>query len=208
MIIKQTPNYTPGNGKFKACHKCQNLLTLDKFYVSKRDGVLSVCKECTATLGKEYRKRKPENAMSRKKRWRANPANKEKENAKWREYYYKNREHLKKKAKEYAKLNKEVKKIKRQEYMETDEYLSSYYKRKYNVSLEEVLELRTAQESRCAICYRHEEEVGKRLFLDHNHLTGKVRGLLCNHCNSLIGYAKEDADILESAIYYVHKHAV
>ena len=45
-----------------------------------------------------------------------------------------------------------------------------------------------------------------KLCVDHNHATGKVRKLLCHDCNTMIGKAKEDIQILESAINYLKKH--
>jgi len=45
----------------------------------------------------------------------------------------------------------------------------------------------------------------KRFAIDHDHQTGKVRGLLCGFCNALIGYAKDDISILKSAIKYLTK---
>ena len=46
----------------------------------------------------------------------------------------------------------------------------------------------------------------KNIHIDHNHKTNKIRGLLCNHCNSLIGMAKENTFILENAIKYLNKY--
>lgn len=43
--------------------------------------------------------------------------------------------------------------------------------------------LSDAQEQRCAICKKHESSFQKRLAVDHNHKTGRVRGLLCYRCN-------------------------
>ena len=43
------------------------------------------------------------------------------------------------------------------------------------------------------------------LMFDHDHSTGKLRGKLCNHCNSLIGYAREDEEVLCRAINYLRK---
>ena len=43
----------------------------------------------------------------------------------------------------------------------------------------------------------------KSLCIDHNHVTGKVRGILCKSCNLLIGNAKDNVDILKSAIVYL-----
>lgn len=42
------------------------------------------------------------------------------------------------------------------------------------------------QDGRCAICRKHQSELKRRLDIDHDHKTGKVRGLLCNYCNKTI----------------------
>jgi hypothetical protein len=63
-----------------------------------------------------------------------------------------------------------------------------------------------AQEGRCAICQKEPHEVAVRwntLCIDHNHGTGWIRGLLCLHCNALLGMAKDDPDLLLRAIYYL-----
>ena len=58
-----------------------------------------------------------------------------------------------------------------------------------------------ASDGTCDICERHEDEVG-RLRIDHDHETGKLRGLLCNHCNVGGGHYKEDPAILRKAADY------
>jgi hypothetical protein len=49
---------------------------------------------------------------------------------------------------------------------------------------------------------------GRTTHIDHNHKTGQVRGLLCSHCNFLIGNAKEDKFRLMQAINYLEKHDI
>jgi hypothetical protein len=46
--------------------------------------------------------------------------------------------------------------------------------------------LSDAQDQSCAICRKHESHFAKRLAVDHNHATGKVRGLLCYRCNKFL----------------------
>lgn len=82
---------------------------------------------------------------------------------------------------------------------------NKHYKKTYGITLEEYDQLLEAQGGGCAICGAKESTRGRRLGVDHNHETKKVRGLLCNHCNSLIGFAKDDTYILQQAIDYLRK---
>jgi Recombination endonuclease VII len=52
----------------------------------------------------------------------------------------------------------------------------------------------------CPICMRVQA-----LVLDHDHVTGKARGLLCTRCNLLLGAATDDEDILHRAVVYLRK---
>lgn len=83
--------------------------------------------------------------------------------------------------------------------------------RRYKITLLEYNQLREAQDYRCACCGRHETAVEQgrsktpdtALNVDHCHTTGKVRGLLCVNCNTLLGKSKDDISVLESAIRYL-----
>jgi hypothetical protein len=67
-----------------------------------------------------------------------------------------------------------------------------------------------SQGNACAICSTQDPTVGrrevKRFSVDHDHDTGKVRGLLCHKCNGVLGLADEKIDVLESAISYLKLH--
>ena len=52
-------------------------------------------------------------------------------------------------------------------------------KKKYNMTIEQYQEILEKQKGCCEICNR----LAKRLVVDHNHKTGKVRGLICDRCN-------------------------
>lgn len=66
--------------------------------------------------------------------------------------------------------------------------------------------LRIEQLGRCAICGTLEEDVpGKRLHLDHDHQSGRVRGLLCTNCNTGLGQFKDDPERLLAAIRYLRE---
>src|SRR3990167_3461436 len=63
------------------------------------------------------------------------------------------------------------------------------------------------QKGKCAICGKHQSEINKALFVDHNHETGKERGLLCYTCNAALGMFYDSPDNLESAINYLKERS-
>jgi hypothetical protein len=78
-------------------------------------------------------------------------------------------------------------------------------KSKYKISELELNEMFIIQDKSCKICKNKFDSISehKGLYIDHCHKNGKVRGLLCKSCNSLLGYAYDDIKILESAILYL-----
>lgn len=88
---------------------------------------------------------------------------------------------------------------------------NSHLKRNYNISLDDYLVMALNQEFKCAICKNPETSVDKKknkvrdLAVDHCHVTGKVRGLLCWKCNTSIGRLKDSIEILQNAIDYLKK---
>jgi len=57
-----------------------------------------------------------------------------------------------------------------------------------------------AQDGLCAICRL---ECSKSLAVDHDHKTGKIRGLLCKKCNMALGLLKDDIQLMSRAIEYL-----
>lgn len=85
----------------------------------------------------------------------------------------------------------------------------SNIKYKYGITWEEYQNLLLAQNYLCKICKSTETSTipgtnkPARLCVDHDHLTGKIRGLLCRNCNTAIGKFKENICLLEQAIKYL-----
>lgn len=77
-------------------------------------------------------------------------------------------------------------------------------KHKYGMSVEAFEAMRGEQNGLCKICSRIND--GKRLFIDHDHDTGRVRGLLCNPCNMAIGALREDPNLFAKALHYIGSH--
>ena len=84
------------------------------------------------------------------------------------------------------------------------------YSLKYNygISPEEYAKMLHAQGNSCFLCGRpHGESMAERLCVDHNHDTGKIRGLLCRRCNVGIGYLQEDHELIRRTADYVESHS-
>ena len=87
--------------------------------------------------------------------------------------------------------------------------------RKLGVSRDEYLAVLHGQMGACAICGSHERSVDstkpgsaktRGLHLDHDHKTGKRRGILCWNCNQTLGRVKDSTELLQSMIAYINKY--
>jgi ribosomal protein L37E len=74
--------------------------------------------------------------------------------------------------------------------------------RKFGITKEVVQDLMLQQKGVCAICGQTEPS-GKRLAVDHCHVNGTVRGLLCQNCNLGLGYFQDNTERMEKAIMYL-----
>ena len=77
------------------------------------------------------------------------------------------------------------------------------------MSLEDFDQMLEEQGGVCAICSESRWDAARnpeQPSVDHDHVTGKVRGLLCKHCNLILGYARDEAVILAKAIEYLDLH--
>jgi hypothetical protein len=76
----------------------------------------------------------------------------------------------------------------------------------YGVGLEWFDKLLESQGGRCALCGTDTPGGQGGFHVDHDHLTGKNRELLCHGCNVMLGFAKDSTEILQKAIDYLNKH--
>lgn len=115
-----------------------------------------------------------------------------------KKYYRENKKSINKKHKEYRDSHKA-------------ERRKQDLKNKYNITLNQYNKLVEDQKGVCEICKLPETRKGnnrkiKRLSVDHCHKTGKVRGLLCQKCNSVLGYVDENKSILNNMIIYLERN--
>ena len=86
-----------------------------------------------------------------------------------------------------------------------------HLKRRYNITPQEYETKLASQDYKCTICGKDASDNirGNKLdplHIDHCHTSGKLRDLLCHQCNSFLGHAKDNIEILQRAIDYLHKH--
>jgi len=102
--------------------------------------------------------------------------------------------------------NKEKKIAYYKEYYKTHKKDLRYYviQRKYSLTKDDFDKLLRDQNYRCAICNKpFNLPDTHNIYIDHNHRTGKVRGLLCPKCNSGIGYFEDNPEYLDKAFKYL-----
>lgn len=76
---------------------------------------------------------------------------------------------------------------------------------RYNISVQDYNNLLEKQNHSCAICGIHSTKIRGRLHIDHDHITGKVRGLLCLKCNSGLGMFNDNIEIINNCIKYLKR---
>lgn|SRR5574343_135398 len=89
-------------------------------------------------------------------------------------------------------------------------YRDRFLKSKYGITENDFLLMLKRQRGRCAICKRHHKKcargrcLGVALHVDHDHATGRIRGLLCHHCNHRLDMFTSEKLLLRTLQYIKH----
>jgi hypothetical protein len=78
--------------------------------------------------------------------------------------------------------------------------------RKYNITKHDFLNKIKSQDYKCEICEIKICDENNNIRIDHNHITGNVRGILCPKCNLMLGLVNDDITILKNIIDYIEKY--
>lgn len=83
----------------------------------------------------------------------------------------------------------------------------NWLKKKYGMTESDYEHMLSGQAGQCFICGPNIKNPHwmKHLCIDHDHTTGKVRALICDRCNKLLGMARENSMILKSAARYIER---
>lgn len=138
-----------------------------------------------------------------------------------RKWKARNKEHVSEYNKEWSAKNPEIKKeLKRLWDCKNTEHKKAYsfkwkennplyfkekhLKAEYGLTLADYAQMLEDQDHKCKCCGIGKEEApSQRLVVDHCHSTGKVRGLLCSHCNVALGMVKDSKETLRNLINYL-----
>ena len=169
---------------------------------AKKDGLRTFCRKCDAQRRKEYSESHPEDQSRNIKRleeW--GKKNKDRVVEAKKKWVENNNSRINSNKRAWRKNNHDK---------EAAQQFKDGLKLKYGLSLDQHQDIVNKQGNRCAIC-NHEMVDGRKgrycRNTDHSHSTGKVRGILCNCCNKVIGYAYDDITVLENAIKYLNFHS-
>lgn len=166
----------------RPCFKCERVFPLDSYHRHKvgRDGRHPYCPECR-------------NEVRRVRRGN-DPLARQKAAVHEKRYYAKNPE-------------KRAAAVKRRNSSRPKDYVRRcHLKYAYGISLEDFAAMHDRQGGVCAICGKPETRVHANgavcpLHVDHDHVTGRVRGLLCHHCNIAVGQLSTPGLLAKAAQY-------
>ena len=152
------------------------------------------------------RLKNPDAVRLEAKEWRLK--NPEKVRASNRRTRLKNKDAIQARQKEWVNKNPEKRRAAYLKYYEREKanIRDRQIRRLFGITLEEYNERLIAQNNTCALCGGGPDAKGKMFAIDHDHKTGKIRGLLCRGCNVGMGNLKDDPELLEKAARYIRKH--
>lgn len=122
-----------------------------------------------------------------------------------KEWLLKNKEKMTLYRKTHYKENREI-------YLERSKKWAEKNKRRrkhnvlmatHGISIDTYESMLVKQNYKCACCPTLHSDLTRGLFVDHDHITGKIRGLLCTSCNSSLGYAKDNIEVLLNMVKYL-----
>lgn len=168
----------------KQCTKCKEIKQSQEFHRHRllKDGLNTECKKCNIRRANKWAKDNPEAASQHTANYRKK--NPEKRRETLRNYHRRN---------------------KKRDW-------ENQLKRNYGITAQEYFDMADLQENKCKICQNPEygknksTKLPQKLSVDHCHKTGKIRGLLCAHCNHGLGHFKDNAKVLMKAAKYIEEN--
>lgn len=105
--------------------------------------------------------------------------------------------------KKYMAANPEKRKQYAEKYKQDGRTKNAQIKSRYGLTIQDISSMLKKQNGVCPICLESFDH--RKRHIDHNHKTGKVRGLVHMQCNTLMGHAKDNPEVLERAAKYLRE---
>ena len=159
----------------KKCSKCGEVKPLESYHnsICTKDGRYAMCKPCV---------------LAKNNAWRN--ANKGKVAECKRQYMMRNRDAIREHRKAYMAAHK----------VEAAEYRRRWnLAKRYGITLEQYADIWNRQGGLCGVC----RKTHRKMVVDHDHDTGKVRGILCHPCNVCLGGLGDNLDGVMRVVRYL-----
>lgn len=195
----------------KLCSKCKKRKPESEFHKNKRapDGLSSWCKTCAKVYStKYYAVHRKEAREQRRKHQKAHP---EKVKERSRKYQKAHPRKIKAINRKWHNAHPEVRRAAglkhcREHPEKVREAQHKHrLKRKYGLTPEDYDRMLEVQGGVCAVCGEPEQAL-RRLAVDHDHVIGKVRGLVCTHCNVAMGMLDDSPTKAQKVVDYLRTH--
>ena len=175
--------------KCSCCNKTKDSSCFNK-HKKSRDGLNWKCKDCEKIYKHKY-------YLANKKVLKQYQVdyevrNRKKVKVRRAMYYLRNKKHIREMSKEYYFKHKA---------MAAEYSRNCHLRQRYGMTWLDKIAMLASQDGYCCICKTKISM--EQACVDHDHKTNKVRGLLCNYCNHLLGHAKDNVNIWTSAIKYL-----
>ena len=177
----------------KKCQKCQKEHPYTEFRV-EHGYLRNQCRLC----------KNKQTKLARQKLWKKHPEKHEEYKKKLTEIRLRNVEN--KRIKDRIRYQENREKIRKQRKEFYHKFPELVRKRRmmiaYKITADEYDKLNLIQ--RCQSCGRYKKDFKKGLVIDHCHKSGKVRGILCNNCNTTLGLLNNNVVFLKNLINYLY----
>lgn len=170
------------------CRVCSSPKLRSEFYPSSLKRGQRTCKPCLVAEGRARRAANPDKAREYQAKW-----------------YSRNRAQAAAASKAWEQKNRAKRTARQRDLRATGWKVDYDLKSRYGITVADYQQLLAAQGGVCACCGAGSAYGGRRLYVDHCHVTGEIRGLICHRCNAGIGMLGDDPAGVVRALTYLDR---
>lgn len=168
------------------CRACNETKEVESFPPSEAKKRRPRCRACARAKQNEWRAQNPDKVRAYRHAW-----------------YERNRASADASAAAWEKRNREKRTQRQRDHRATGWKVNYDLMSRYGISADGYQQMLEQQGGQCAICKTDGLAGSRRLYVDHCHQTGVVRGLLCQKCNSGLGFFRDDSRLVAQALAYL-----